>query len=71
VVSDDPARVEKLLKALREVTQKADDLAKEVTQALRADRQVGRSPRTETASSPGKPERRRRTRDRRKAQDEG
>jgi len=69
-VTDDKVRIEKLLAALLEVTQRAEALAVEVTKSLRADRRVGHSaePDTDTAADTAKA--RRRQRGRRKAQDE-
>jgi hypothetical protein len=69
-MSDDAARVEKLLAALLEVTQRAEALAIEVTKSLRADRRAGRSATPGSASAADATKARRSKRDRRKAQDE-
>ena len=61
---DDKPRVEKLLDALRDVRQTANELAAEVSKALRADRQVGRTAGDRSAGADS----RRRKRNRRKTQ---
>jgi len=62
--------VEELLDRLRAVTQKAEELAAEVARAIRADRRVALPAGAGTATNAAASKARRRSRDRRKVQDD-